>query len=67
MKPEKRLFIRGIFHGITGAGLFHRTTYREPDEFIDSRPLQDVIASGDFDRTFTEGLAYAAGAASPRP
>lgn len=54
MTPETRLFIRGILHGMTGAGLFHRVSYRDPDqEFIDSRPLQEVIDSGDFGRTLS--------------
>jgi hypothetical protein len=39
-------------HGLTGAGLFCRLDYPgAPKEFVDSRPLEEIMASGEFDET----------------
>ncbi|MFY9745575.1 MAG: hypothetical protein WA891_00695 [Acidobacteriaceae bacterium] len=44
--------VRAFLHGVTGAGLFRRLDYPgAPAEFVDSRPLDEIYASGEFDRT----------------
>jgi len=51
--------IRAFLHGLTGAGLFHRLDYPgAPTEFVDSRSLDEIMASGEFDhycRMYREG------------
>ena len=45
---------RAFLHGLTGAGLFRRLDYPgAPVEFVDSRSLEEIHASGEFDRTVT--------------
>jgi hypothetical protein len=51
MNEPVRNFIRAMLHGMTGAGLFHRLRIPGQDEFIDSRPVEEFIASGDFQAT----------------
>jgi hypothetical protein len=48
-------FIRAILQGMTGAGLFRKLHYPgEPEEFVDSRSLEEIRASGEFERTCKE-------------
>ena len=37
-------------HGLTGVGLFRRLDYPgAPGEFVDSRPLDEIMTSGEFE------------------
>ena len=52
MQEETANIVRAFLHGITGAGLFHRLNYPgAPTEFVDSRSIDEIIASGEFDET----------------
>jgi hypothetical protein len=47
---QTRNMIRAFLHGITGAGLFRRLTYPgAPTHFVDPRPVEVIVASGEFD------------------
>lgn len=49
--------VSALLHGFTGAGLFRKLDYpRAPDEFIDSRPLDEINASGEIESTFASYL-----------
>jgi hypothetical protein len=52
MKKNSANLVRAFLYGMTGAGLFHRLDYPgAPKEFVDSRPLNEVHACGEFERT----------------
>jgi hypothetical protein len=52
MKQQTGSLVRALLYGLTGAGLFRRLDYPgAPEEFIDSRTLAEIKASGEFDRT----------------
>jgi hypothetical protein len=56
MPKQTRNFVRAFLQGLTGAGLFGRLSYPgAPREFVDSRSLDEIHASGEFERT---RLAY---------
>jgi hypothetical protein len=41
-----------MLQGLTMAGLFRKLNYPgAPTHFIDPRPVEEIIASGEFDRT----------------
>jgi hypothetical protein len=47
---QARNIMRAFLHGLTGAGLFRRLDYPgAPTEFVDSRSLEEIRASGEFD------------------
>ena len=44
--------MRAFLQGFTGARLFRRLNYPgAPTEFVDSRSIDEIIASGEFDET----------------
>ncbi len=44
--------VRAFLYGLTGAGLFRRLDYPgAPREFVDSRSLEEIRTSGEFERT----------------
>jgi hypothetical protein len=50
MNQQKANLVRAFLHGLTGAGLFRRLDYPgAPTEFIDSRSLEEILASGEFE------------------
>lgn len=50
MKQETANLVRAFLHGLTGAGLFRRLDYSgAPKEFVDSRSLEEIYASGEFE------------------
>jgi hypothetical protein len=52
MKQQTVNIVRALLHGFTGAGLFRRLNYPgAPTEFVDSRSIDEIIASGEFDET----------------
>jgi hypothetical protein len=52
MSHQTTNFLRALLQGMTGAGLFRRLDYPgAPTEFIDSRSLEEIKASGEFDLT----------------
>jgi hypothetical protein len=52
MKQQTANVVRAFLQGMTGAGLFRKLDYPgAPVEFVDSRPLEEIHASGEFDRT----------------
>jgi hypothetical protein len=52
MKQQTVNIVRALLHGFTGAGLFRRLNYPSaPTEFVDSRSIEEIIASGEFDET----------------
>jgi hypothetical protein len=66
MNERARIFFRAMLDGMTGAGLFRKLDYPgAPREFIDSRPVEEIIASGEFqatlDRLQREGLWHPPG------
>lgn len=55
MNQQTRNFVKAMLQGMTGAGLFRKLDYPgAPEEFIDSRPLEEILASGEFERTCEE-------------
>jgi hypothetical protein len=51
--------LRAFLHGFTGAGLFRRLDYPgAPKEFVDSRSLEEIHLSGDYDRYLTAALEH---------
>jgi hypothetical protein len=51
MTQQTRSALRAFLQGMTGAGLFRRLDYPgAPQEFVDSRPLEEIRASGEFDQ-----------------
>jgi hypothetical protein len=51
MNQQKANLVRAFLQGLTGAGLFRRLDYPgAPTEFVDSRPIREILASGDFER-----------------
>jgi hypothetical protein len=51
MNQEKANMVRALLQGLTGAGLFRRLDYPgAPTEFIDSRPLDEVLNCGEYER-----------------
>jgi len=52
MNVQKANIVRAFLQGFTGAGLFRRLNYPgAPTEFVDSRSIDEIIASGEFDET----------------
>ena len=52
MKPEMRIFLRAFLDGLTGAGLFRRLEIPgAPTQLFDTRSVEEVVASGEFDET----------------
>ena len=52
MNEQTVNIVRALLHGLTGAGLFRRLNYPgAPTEFVDSRPIDEIIASGEFEET----------------
>ena len=52
MNQTRANIVRAFLQGLTGAGLFRRLDYPgAPTEFVDSRSVSDVIASGEFRET----------------
>jgi hypothetical protein len=52
MKKNSANLVRAFLYGVTGAGLFRRLDYPgAPKEFVDSRPLNEIHACGEFERT----------------
>jgi hypothetical protein len=52
MRDQTTNFIRAMLQGITGAGLFRKLGYPgAPSEFVDSRSLDEIRASGEFAET----------------
>lgn len=52
MTQQTRNAFRAFLQGLTGAGLFRRLDYPgAPKEFVDSRSLEEIHASGEFDET----------------
>jgi hypothetical protein len=49
--------IRAFLDGLTGAGLFRRLRYPgAPTEFIDTRSVDEILASGEFGEKLTRLL-----------
>lgn len=52
MARQRRDLLRAFLQGFTGAGLFRKLDYPgAPTEFVDSRPVEQIMASGEFDAT----------------
>lgn len=52
MNEQTRNLLQAFLQGMTGAGLFRRLDYPgAPTEFVDSRSLEEILASGEFDMT----------------
>ena len=52
MNQTRANIVRAFLQGLTGGGLFRRLDYPgAPTEFVDSRSVSDVIASGEFRKT----------------
>jgi hypothetical protein len=52
MNQQTRNTLQAFLQGMTGAGLLRRLDYPgAPKEFVDSRPLEKILASGEFDET----------------
>jgi hypothetical protein len=52
MNQTMHNLIRATLHGVTGAGLFRQLDYPgAPKELVDSRPLEEILASGEFELT----------------
>jgi hypothetical protein len=50
MDQQRANLVRAFLHGLTGAGLFRRLDYPGvPTEFVDSRSLDEILASGEFE------------------
>src|SRR5579863_4953352 len=61
---------RAFLYGITGAGLFRRLTYPgAPKYFVDPRPVEEILASGELGEKLTRLLREhpAKTPASPSP
>jgi hypothetical protein len=51
MKQQTANIVRAFLQGFTGAGLFRRLDYPgAPVEFVDSRSLDEIRASGEIDQ-----------------
>ena len=54
MKQQTANVVRAFLQGFTGAGRFRRLDFQgAPVEFVDSRPLDEVRASGEIAQTPT--------------
>ena len=52
MKQQTANIVRAFLQGMTGAGLFRRLDYPgAPTEFVDSRSVEEICASGEIERT----------------
>lgn len=52
MNQQTANIVRAFLQGFTGAGLFRKLDYPgAPTEFIDSRPLEEIRTTGEFERT----------------
>lgn len=50
LNQQTRNIVKALLHGLTGAGLFRRLDYPgSPKEFVDSRSLKEILASGEFE------------------
>lgn len=50
MKEQTRYLLSAFLDGFTGAGLFRKLYYPgAPEHFIDPRPVEEIIASGEFE------------------
>jgi hypothetical protein len=50
MKRQTAVVIRAFLDGCTAAGLFRKLDYPgAPKEFIDSRPIEEILAGGEFE------------------
>lgn len=57
MKRRTRNVIVAMLQGMTGAGLFRRLDYPgAPTEFVDSRSLEQALASGELGESLTSLL-----------
>ena len=55
MKQRTANFVRALLQGAAGAGLFRKLDIPGvPAEYIDSRTLDEIHVSGEFDRTCRE-------------
>ena len=55
MKQQTVNIVRALLHGFTGAGLFRRLNYPgAPTAFVDSRSIDEIIASGELDETYQD-------------
>jgi hypothetical protein len=66
MNQQRTNLIRALLHGLTGAGLFRRLDYPGASEFfVDPRPVEEIVASGEFDAMCRKLLVRQEGAKQP--